>query len=61
VTWHIKGDTFEPLGEIGKVPAGDFDLTMIAGQKNWMAFRLDRKSGTTWLLQANIWQEVTEP
>ncbi len=60
-TWHLKGDTFEPLAEFGKVPAGDFDLTMIASKTDWIAFRLDRKSGTAWLLQANIWQEITEP
>ena len=23
--------------------------------------RIDRKTGRTWLLQANIWQDVTEP
>jgi hypothetical protein len=60
-TWHLSGDTFAPMGEFGKVPAGDFDLTMIASKKDWMAFRLDRKSGKSWLLQANIWAEITEP
>jgi hypothetical protein len=60
-TWHIGSDMFEPLGESGKVPAGDFDLTLIAGTKNWMGFRLDRKTGKTWLLEANSWQEVLEP
>ena len=60
-TWHIRGDTFEPLAEFGKVPAGEFDLTLIASKKDWMGFRLDRKAGTTWVLQANVWQEVTEP
>jgi hypothetical protein len=60
-TWHLAGDAFEPLGEFGKVPAGDFDLTMIASKKDWMAFRIDRKTGTSWLLQANVWHEITEP
>jgi hypothetical protein len=60
-TWHVGGDTFEPLAEFGKVPAGEFDLTLIASKKDWMGFRIDRKAGTTWILQANIWQEVTEP
>ncbi|MCI0705814.1 MAG: hypothetical protein L0241_32535 [Planctomycetia bacterium] len=60
-TWHLKGDTFEPLAEFGKVPAGEFDLTLIASKKDWMGFRLDKKTGTTWILQANLWQEVTEP
>lgn len=60
-TWHLKGESFEPLAEFGKVAAGEFDLTMIASKRDWMAFRIDRKAGTTWLLQANIWQEVTEP
>jgi hypothetical protein len=60
-TWHLRHDTFEPLGEFDKVPAGDFELTMIASKTDWMAFRLDKKSGKTWLLQANLWQIVTEP
>jgi hypothetical protein len=60
-TWHLGGDTFEPLAEFDKVPAGDFDITLIAGKKDWMGFRLDRKNGTTWILQANLWQVVTEP
>ena len=60
-TWHLSGDTFKPMGEFGKVPVGDFDLTMIASKKDWMAFRLDRKSGKSWLLQANLWAEITEP
>ena len=60
-TWHLGGDTFESLAEVGKVPAGEFDLTLIASNKDWMGFRLDKKAGTTWLLQANIWQQVTEP
>jgi hypothetical protein len=59
--WHLGGDTFEPLAEFGKVPAGDFDITLIAGDKDWMGFRLDKKAGTTWVLQANIWQVVAEP
>jgi hypothetical protein len=60
-TWHLGGDTFEPLAEFGKVPAGEFDLTLIASKKDWMGFRIDRKAGTTWLLQANLWQQVAEP
>ena len=60
-TWHLAGDAFEPLAELGKVPTGEFDLTLIASKKDWMAFRIDKKAGTTWLLQANIWQKVTEP
>jgi hypothetical protein len=60
-TWHIAGDKFEPFAEFGKVPPGEFDLILIASKKDWMGFRVDRKTGTTWVLQANIWQEITEP
>lgn len=60
-SWHLGGDTFEPMAEFAKVPPGDFDVTMIASKKEWMAFRIDKKSGTTWLYSANLWQEVTEP
>jgi hypothetical protein len=60
-TWHLAGDAFKPLAEFGKVPAGEFDLTLVASEKDWMGFRIDKKSGTTWILQANIWTEVVEP
>jgi hypothetical protein len=60
-TWHLAGDAFEPLAALAKVPAGEFDLTLIASKKDWMGFRIDRKAGTTWILQANIWQKVAEP
>ena len=49
-TWHLAGDTYEPLAE----------FTLIANKKDWMGFRLDKKAGTTWILQANIWQKVVE-
>jgi len=49
-TWHVNGNAFEMLGETGPVPGGEFDLTLIAGKKDWMGFRLDRKTGKTWLL-----------
>ena len=58
---HIQRDTFRPLGETGPVPPGDFDITMVATDQNWMAFRLDRAAGTTWLLTANTWKLVREP
>lgn len=59
--WHLAGDKYVTLGETGPVPAGDYDVTMVAGQKDWMAFRIDRTSGKTWLLQANKWNAATEP
>jgi hypothetical protein len=57
--WHVNGGTFDLQRETGPVPAGEFDLKMIAGQESWMAFRWDRKS--TWLLQANQWDMAAEP
>jgi hypothetical protein len=60
-TWHVSGDAFKPLAEFDKVPAGEYDLTLIASKKDWMGFRIDRKTGATWILQANIWQRVVEP
>jgi hypothetical protein len=59
--WHVNGGAFELQGENGPVRAGEFDIQMIAGKENWMAFRLDRKSGKTWLLQANKWDLAEEP
>jgi hypothetical protein len=59
--WHVNGGAFELQRETGPVPAGEFDIKMIAGEENWMAFRLDRKSGKTWVLQANQWDLAAEP
>jgi hypothetical protein len=59
--WHLKGDAFEPLAEFDRPPAGDFELTLLANKKDWLGFRIDRKAGTTWILQANIWQPVVGP
>jgi hypothetical protein len=49
MAWHLKGSTmeFEPLTESGPVPAGEYEVSVIAGEESWMAFRLDRKSGKT--------------
>jgi hypothetical protein len=57
----VQGDGYEFQGETGAVPAGDFDVSMIADEKQWMAVRADRSTGTTWLLQANQWNRVAEP
>jgi hypothetical protein len=59
--WHVNRDAFETLGETGAVPPGEFDVKLIAGEDNWMGFRLDRKTGMTWLLQANKWHLAKEP
>jgi hypothetical protein len=59
--WHVNGAAFELQTETGPVPAGEFDVKMIAGKEEWMAFRLDRKSGKTWMLEANKWNAVAEP
>lgn len=61
--WVLRGNgAFVPLTEGGDAPpAGDYDVTMIATEKNWMAFRIDRVSGMSWLLRANIWVKIKEP
>ena len=60
-TWHLEGREYEPLGEFARTPAGDYDVTLISGTKAWMGFRIERTSGTTWLLRANTWHFVAEP
>jgi hypothetical protein len=60
--WVLRGTgAYVPLTETGPVPAGDYDVTTVATEKNWMAFRLDRLSGAAWLLRNNAWIKVKEP
>src|SRR5438105_4232624 len=40
--WRIAGDKFEKLPETGPVPAGDYDVFLVAVEDDWMAFRIDR-------------------
>jgi hypothetical protein len=60
--WVLRGTgAYERLAETGPVPEGDYDLTTVATDKTWMAFRLDRRSGTAWLLRNNTWHRVKDP
>ena len=61
-TWLLKGSgAFAPMVETGPVPAGDYDVTTVATEKSWMAFRIDRASGASWMLRADVWVKVKEP
>jgi hypothetical protein len=57
----VEGDTYQTLAESGPVPPGDYDVTVVATGKTWMAFRVDRSTGATWLMTNNRWQKVGEP
>lgn len=59
--WRIERDSYERLAETGPVPAGDYDITLMATDTNWMAFRLEADSGAYWLFRKNQWDKVTEP
>ena len=60
-SWRIAGDKFEKLAETGPVPAGDYEVSLIAVEDDWMAFRIDRVSGTTWMLRQRQWIRLKEP
>jgi hypothetical protein len=61
-TWLLKGNgAFAPMIETGPVPPGDYDVTTVATEKSWMAFRIDRASGTSWMLRADVWVKIKEP
>ena len=59
--WTMNGDRYTKIPETGPVPAGDYDVTLVTDDTNWMAFRIDRVSGTTWQLRNNKWVPVKEP
>jgi hypothetical protein len=58
---HIERDAYEALAETGPVPAGDYDITIITTETQWMAFRLEADSGSFWLLRKNQWDKASEP
>jgi hypothetical protein len=60
-TWTIVEDKYEKVPETGPLPAGDYDVTLVTDDSDWMAFRIDRVSGTTWQLRGNKWVKVKEP
>ncbi len=60
-TAHIGGDTFDVYPETNPIPAGNYEVTMIATKDSWIAFRFDQATGTTWLLQGNKWNKITDP
>ena len=59
--WTMSGDRYKPIPETGPVPAGDYDITLVTDDVNWMAFRIDRVSGATGQMRGNKWVPVKEP
>jgi hypothetical protein len=60
-SWSMEGDKWTAIPETGQVAAGDFDVTLVTDDTNWMAFRIDRLSGAAWQLRGNKWRKVKEP
>lgn len=60
-TATIQVDTYQVLAETGPVPLGDFEVTMIGTNEKWIAFRVNRASGSTWLLKDRKWFRANEP
>ena len=59
-SWVIDGDDYAKIPDAA-LPAGEYDVTLITDDSNWMAFRIDRVTGTTWLLRNNKWVKIKEP
>jgi hypothetical protein len=60
-SWYIDRDKYVAIAEAGPVATGDFDITLVTDDTNWMAFRIDRLSGATWQMRGNKWIKVKEP
>jgi hypothetical protein len=60
-SWTMATDRFEKVPETGPVPPGHYDINLVTDDSNWIAFRIDRRSGATWLLRGNKWLQVKEP
>jgi hypothetical protein len=59
-SWYIDREKYVAIAETGPVAAGDFDVTLVTDDTNWMAFRIDRVSGATWQMRNNKWNKVKE-
>jgi hypothetical protein len=59
-TWTVEDDKYTKLAETDPIPAGDYDVTLVTDDNNWMAFRIDRLTGATWQLRGNKWVRVKE-
>jgi hypothetical protein len=60
-TWLINGRMWDKIEETGAVPAGDYDIFMVATEQDFTAFRFDHLTGATWHLQNRKWVKVQEP
>jgi hypothetical protein len=59
--WLFVLDKWSPIPESGPVPPGDFEVTMAARDRDFTAFRLDHRTGVTWLLNRGRWVRLKEP
>ena len=59
--WYAFQGNWKPVPEADntKPPAGDYRIQMSpTGDSDWIAIRLERKSGRTWRLAALKWAEM---
>jgi hypothetical protein len=59
-----KYEKYEKVPETGAVSAGDYDVQLVHDGHIWLAFRIDRVTGTTWQLRPRFnlkWVKVKEP
>jgi len=59
--WYAFQGNWKPVPEAdnNKLPAGDYRVQMSqTGENDWIAIRLERKSGRTWRLAALKWVEM---
>src|ERR1043166_4228435 len=61
-TWTAEGTKWLKIADAGPIPAGDYDVLLVATEKDYSAIRYDRVSGSSWLLRGgDKWVKMTEP
>jgi hypothetical protein len=60
-TWQIYESRWFSIPEPGRVPPGNYEVTLLATDDGFTAFRLDRTTGATWQLKNRRWIKINEP
>jgi hypothetical protein len=61
-SWIADGLKWVKLMDAAPPPAGDYDVLLVATDRDFSAMRYDRVSGTSWLLRGGSkWAKMEEP
>ena len=59
ISWQLQELKWNPIGETGDLPIGDYDVQYMPGKNGFTVLRLDRYSGQVWYLNGEDKWELT--